>query len=241
MLRFVQSRPPSHRAPNNDLQTTKMSDQPHTHKSKIGSLPHAVRVELCQRLLNGQAGSEVLPWINALPEVVDVLKRRWNGAEINDQNLCDWRRGGYVEWLSRQTELEQTQAMSERSLELAYAGGHRISDGVAALAAMRLLKEWEACTNEKRRTKLFNQLLDLREGDQKKQKLELEETKLHQAKRQLDLDEAKFHTLAVRKFIDWAQRPEAQAILSSEEPESVKMDQLHLLLWGKAPTKTEGS
>ena len=80
------------------------SNLPVTVKSrngKIAALPEDVRLELNDRLINGAKGPELLPWLNSLPEVRDVLDRHFAGRNINHQNLTAWRGGGYRDWMFR--------------------------------------------------------------------------------------------------------------------------------------------
>ncbi len=72
-----------------------------TPTGKIGRLPRAIREELNQRLDNGEPGSSLLPWLNELPEVHAVLARHFGNRAISDQNLSEWRQGGFEIWLRR--------------------------------------------------------------------------------------------------------------------------------------------
>jgi hypothetical protein len=64
---------------------------------KIARLPEAIRIELNQRLLDGQLGPEILPWLNTHPEL--DLK-----TPINAANLSSWRLGAYQAWLNGKSE-----------------------------------------------------------------------------------------------------------------------------------------
>ena len=44
-----------------------------TRVGKIARLPHDIREQLNQRLFNGALGPELMNWLNALPEVQQVL------------------------------------------------------------------------------------------------------------------------------------------------------------------------
>lgn len=72
-----------------------------TPNGKIGRLPANIQHEVNLRLLNGWGGPELLTWLNSLPAVRDVLNRKFEGREINHQNLTAWRQGGYREWKFR--------------------------------------------------------------------------------------------------------------------------------------------
>jgi hypothetical protein len=66
---------------------------------KIGRLPRAVRERLNRSLEEGSGGPEVLKWLSGLPETKAVAQERFGGREITQQNLSEWRRGGYQDWL----------------------------------------------------------------------------------------------------------------------------------------------
>ena len=58
-----------------------------TRNGKIGRLPRAVREQLNRRLDNGEQGGQLLEWLNALPEVRDLVAREFGGQPIRKQNL----------------------------------------------------------------------------------------------------------------------------------------------------------
>lgn len=73
-----------------------------THKGKIARLPYAIRTELNTRLRDGQTGPEILAWLNDLPAVRKRMGELFSGKAVSLQNLSEWRRGGYREWLTSQ-------------------------------------------------------------------------------------------------------------------------------------------
>ena len=80
---------------------------------KIARLPGAVRHELNRRLYNGALGKNLVPWLNALPEVALVLNERFASRPITEDNISEWRRGGFQEWLrerERRTRLRELAA-----------------------------------------------------------------------------------------------------------------------------------
>lgn len=52
-----------------------------TRKGKIGGLPREIREELNERLLDGQLAPQILPWLNAFPEVQSRLAARARAGE----------------------------------------------------------------------------------------------------------------------------------------------------------------
>jgi hypothetical protein len=74
---------------------------------KIARLPGAVRAQLNTRLQDGAEGKQIADWLNSLPEVKERLTEKFEGRPINEQNLTNWRQGGYKEWLAHQEILAQ--------------------------------------------------------------------------------------------------------------------------------------
>lgn len=70
----------------------------HVRTGKIARLPHAVRENLNQRLLDNEPGVTLVAWLNTLPEVQASLACRFGGRLITKQNLSEWRGGGFRDW-----------------------------------------------------------------------------------------------------------------------------------------------
>ena len=68
---------------------------------KIARLPKIIREQLNRRLENGWRGAKLLKWLNALPEVKEVLCEEFQGRAVSEQNLSQWREGGYLRHLHR--------------------------------------------------------------------------------------------------------------------------------------------
>jgi hypothetical protein len=78
------------------------SEAQNNRHGKIWRLPHAVRTELNQRLFQGEKGPGLLAWLKGLPEVRQVMKDYFAGAELTVDNLSRWRKSGYQEWLAEE-------------------------------------------------------------------------------------------------------------------------------------------
>ncbi len=73
-----------------------------TRNGKIARLPKRIRDDLNDRLEDGAPGKQLVEWLNGLPEVQEVLQLRFGGRSISEQNLSEWKQGGYQEWLKLQ-------------------------------------------------------------------------------------------------------------------------------------------
>jgi hypothetical protein len=77
-----------------------------SRRGKIARLPRSIRDELNRRLRDGESGTKLLAWLNALPEMQCVMAHEFGGQPVTQQNLSDWRLGGYQEWLQEQKAAE---------------------------------------------------------------------------------------------------------------------------------------
>ena len=116
-----------------------------TRNGKIARLPRTVREELNQRLERAETSSTLLPWLNTLPEVQEMLRTEFDGQPVSKQNLSQWRLGGFQEWLLHQemwARVRNVQDFAET------AEGNRdnvLADDLATFVAARfaaLLSNW---------------------------------------------------------------------------------------------------
>lgn len=114
-----------------------------TYQGKIGILPDHIREELNHRLLDGQPGSKILPWLNALPEVKRLLKENDEGLLVTDQNLSKWRAGGFADWRRRREQIARVGEMAKWSMQLAKTSGGNLTEGAAAILSGRILQVLE--------------------------------------------------------------------------------------------------
>ena len=88
-----------------------------TRTGKIARLPGAIRHELNHRLHNGALGRELVPWLNALPEVQRVLAERFASRPITEDNLSEWRQGGFQDWLLQEERRVRLRELSNQCPE----------------------------------------------------------------------------------------------------------------------------
>jgi hypothetical protein len=69
-----------------------------TRNGKIARLPESIRHELNQRLLDGERGVTLVAWLNGLPQVQAVMREAFEGRPVTEDNLSQWRNGGYLAW-----------------------------------------------------------------------------------------------------------------------------------------------
>lgn len=89
-----------------------------TRTGKIARLPHHLREALNHRLADNIPGRQITAWLNSLPEVQAILRDHFAGDSINQQNLSNWRRGGFLEWHTRQEFLRDLQNFTDSAADL---------------------------------------------------------------------------------------------------------------------------
>jgi hypothetical protein len=118
-----------------------------TRLGKIARLPRKLREELNVRLQNGEVGTELVEWLNGLEAAQKVLKARFEGRPISEQNLSEWKQGGYEDWGRHQENCAYAAMLMEMSSDLEEeAGEKRLEERLVAPLAMglaRLLREAE--------------------------------------------------------------------------------------------------
>ncbi len=113
-----------------------------TRNGKIARLPKEIREQLNRRLENGWRGKKLVDWLNALPEIKEVLREEFHGRAISEQNLSQWREGGYADWLRHQDTQGQIRWMVERSDDVDAAEGNEpLCERVARVAVAELAEQ----------------------------------------------------------------------------------------------------
>jgi len=109
---------------------------------KIARLPHEIREQLNRRLLDGQTGSEILNWVNDLPQCRQMLAQKFGGRPIDEGNLYEWRHGGYEEWLYHEDRRDRLQSQFEHIAKLDAVGdGSEVAERLGAIVAAELNRQ----------------------------------------------------------------------------------------------------
>jgi hypothetical protein len=133
-----------------------------TRNGKIARLPKKIRDQLNRRLQNGQPSLQLLEWLNALPSVRRVLREQFTGQPISEQNLSQWRKGGYTDWLRHQETQSQTRWMIERSDDVdVQENGQYLCERLARILTAELAQhthELDSISSRKERWKQFREI-----------------------------------------------------------------------------------
>ena len=117
-------------------------------RGKIARLPDDVREQLNQRLLDGQSASAILPWLNDLAPVKEVLAGQFSGEPVTAQNLSNWRIGGFQHWHRDQKELTQIKKFGDHAASMSIEDRYKIAGGTTAMASARIFKSLQCTLNE---------------------------------------------------------------------------------------------
>jgi hypothetical protein len=88
-----------------------------TRTGKIARLPKDIREQLNQRLENGEKGKALVQWLNTLPEVRKIAADQFAGYAVRAQNLSEWKKGGYIDWLNRRQLFELVHRKDQTSVD----------------------------------------------------------------------------------------------------------------------------
>jgi hypothetical protein len=155
-----------------------------TRRGKIARLPHELRGELNRRLDDGERGKPLVTWLNGLPAVRIILEREFDGKPIREQNLSDWRKGGYRDWLAEQAALgEVRQFVTDRQRSgQKVAVNDRLGTFVASKYAIIVAHDAPSEPNWKRLRQMCHDVTKLRREDHAAMRLRLEAERLKEVR-----------------------------------------------------------
>jgi hypothetical protein len=112
---------------------------------KIARLSQFMREQLNRRIEDGVPGRQLVKWLNSCEEVRETLAEHFDGRPITEQNLSEWKKGGFKDWQHHQETRALARGFLAEAEELEEEIGDtpltdRLSETVA-LALARLLRE----------------------------------------------------------------------------------------------------
>jgi hypothetical protein len=183
-----------------------------TRRGKIAKLPADLRMEVNRRLHDGQPGGQILPWLNNHARVRPILEAQFQGQAVNDQNLTEWRQGGYLDWLEERERLDALKELSLFAGDAVKAGGS-LADGAAAVAAGRLISAIEG-SDDDQLLKISSAIASLRGGDAEVKRVKLLEERVKQSGRKLAFDETRWRMRTVELVMEHLKDAETLRIVS---------------------------
>jgi hypothetical protein len=193
-----------------------------THTGKIGRLPTTLRDQLGHRLEDGLPGTEILAWLNQLPEVQEILDDHFDGRPITEQNLSDWRQAGHLEWIRREEARQAIVGLAEQADDVNdLVGGRHLVDEFALvvvaeihrLSRLLLSDEVDLEKRWQRLREINRELGQLRKQDHEASKLRLAEERCA-----LDVLKEQKNELRARQFgVDAALRQRIQVEIQANQ------------------------
>lgn len=170
-----------------------------SRQGKIARLPKTVRDQLNLRLDDGEPGKQLAEWLNELPETKEMLAEMFGGRPINEQNLTEWKQGGYQDWLRDEETRERVQRLAERAQDLDDAAdGLEISDRLASILAAELAdaaQKLDEIADPKERWRQLQEILRelwrLRSEDHQGKRLQLQQEQWERAMEREDTENEK--------------------------------------------------
>jgi hypothetical protein len=180
-------------------------------KGKIARLPHSIRQELNTRLRDGVPGTDILQWVNELPEARSILADQFGGEPIKPQNLTDWRQGGYNDWLRGHEQYEQARQTTDHAQYICSSLGLDPSDALSVIITGHLVKllSGEASLDDLSKLgPLFNAVTNVK-------KVGLDQRKVEQAAADLDLRQKKFQRDTTNLFMKFYKDKRATDVIEN--------------------------
>jgi hypothetical protein len=197
---------------------------------KLSRLPANLREQLHVRLANAEPAESILAWLNALPEVQELLKAQFDGQPISDHNLSEYRKRGFRRWEMRQSALEfsaeaqndvapPTQVPAEPLVNHLV---HWISLRFAAAAHTSTISDDPEIELRQIRQFLAD-IVALRRGD-------LIARRIHLEQQRLSLEQTKNKETLEALFWEWTKRSDIQAQLyPHRDPDKMRRDVVRML------------
>jgi hypothetical protein len=184
-----------------------------TRTGKIARLPRDIRNQLNRRIADGEPGIRLVEWLNGTPEARQVLAQDFGGREISEQNLSEWKQGGYQDWLTRQETLACARELAADAGELTEAADGSLADHLAMALSARyaaLVAGWNGEMDDEFRRKaralrfLGQDIGELRRGDHYAERLRLDLKRFAEANKE---EQVRALEVAVEESKQW---PEVQ-------------------------------
>jgi hypothetical protein len=155
-----------------------------SRRGKIARLPRNIREELNRRLRDGESGTKLLAWLNALPEVQCIVAQEFGGRPVHAQNLTVWRRSGYKDWLQMEQAAELVRHPFTEADELKSVLDEPASDKLGtwlaaryAVATQHMAREGNGQLDWEQLREMCSDVSALRRGDHRAARLKLEQAR----------------------------------------------------------------
>ena len=191
-----------------------------TRNGKIARLPRAIRQQLNRRLQDGEPGKKLVAWLNALPAVRAVVATEFGGKPIREQNLSEWKQGGYRDWIAQEEALVVAGRLGEDAVEWDAEGRPPLTETLALwlatryAVATRRVADTEGPEGWRLLREMCGDIVGLRRGDHSAQRLELERERVAAVRQDAHLKWKRKITIGMETLEKYVkQHPEAKAAM----------------------------
>lgn len=95
---------------------------------KIARLPYEVRTRVNEMIRDGFTYADIIGWL--------IAEGHCQARDVNDQNLSNWKEGGFRDWLGEQQRLDDMRLRQEFAMEIVQANeGSKIHEAALQVAA----------------------------------------------------------------------------------------------------------
>lgn len=197
-----------------------------TRKGKVAHLPASVREELNIRMNDGATGPQLTKWLRTLDNK--------QASAITEQNLSEWRKGGFQDWLNTEQRMDSIRRKAELSMRMARAAGGSLGETIIAQIAGKIDERLDALTDAE-----LENIKPLLDSILAAEKLKLDRLRVAQKDEEIELSRKKFQRETCELLIQYHDDEKVQKVLESSSDKEVKMEALVNILFGQRPESVE--
>jgi hypothetical protein len=197
-------------APNSKFKTqpSTFEDLGYNRNGKIARLPRALRDRINLALYHRTPAKDLARALNQMPEVKAVLAQYFNGRPLKQQNINEWKQGGYRDWLHHRQILEQQRELAADAKDLSDTASG-LPDSLFGLLTLNyadLMMNRESQTPEefeKKRKELSLVSQDI----SRMHRCHINARRVEVQEARLERDEEKTEEQLHFKFMEWVENP----------------------------------
>lgn len=177
---------------------------------KVARIPAELRQKINEKLYEGSSGPQIIAWLDKA------------GQSITEQNLSEWRHGGYQDWLQSEEQMDTIRERAELALRMAQAAGGSLGSSIITRLASKIDENLSAISSEN-----YEEIKPLLDSILMAEKLQLERRKADQKDSEIDITRQKFQRETVQLFLKWYKDQKALDIM--DMPDVAADDKTNLL------------
>jgi hypothetical protein len=205
-----------------------LDNLPSNRNGKIAHLPRALRDRINLALYNRCPAKELAHALNQLPEVQAVMAQYFNGKPIRQQNISEWKLGGYRDWLHHRQILEQQRELTAdaQALSDTAKGTAESLFGLLTLNYTHLMMNRDKDTPEEFEQKR-KELSLVSQDISRMHRCHINTRRVEVQEARLERDEEKTAEQLHFKFMEWAENPAIRRALILAPMEANRQSRLH--------------